>query len=187
VTLPLRDSGLPAALFVAAAALLLLRMHRLPSGLDPVRDAVSDYGATRFHAHYRVMVVLVGAGAALLAVALGRDTDAANLVWLWLYAGSRIAIAGFMIDREAPPYTTEGRIHWLLAVAAFASIAIGASTITWTGEPASLPAVGYAVAATAIATLVTQVMRSLRPVFGLVERLLYLAIVAWLLIAALGA
>ena len=39
-------------------------------------------------------------------------------------------------------------------------------------------------AVTAIATLGTRLIRPLRRVFGLVERLLYCAFLAWLLVAA---
>ena len=172
---------------VAAAAALLVRLHLLPTGLSPVRDAVSDYGTTRFHAHYRVMVVLLGAGAALLAVALGRGTDATALFWLWLFATSRVAIAGFMTDRDPPPFTTEGRVHVLLAALAFTSIAVAASNVDWTGAPGALDPIGKAVVVTAIATLGARIIRPLRPFFGLVERLLYCAFLAWLVVAAANA
>ena len=58
-----------------AAALVLVRLHTLPTGLDPRRDAVSDYGATAFHLYYRAMVVMLGVGAACLALALHRTGD----------------------------------------------------------------------------------------------------------------
>lgn len=169
---------------VAAATVVLVRLHLLPTGLDPVPDAVSDYGTTRFHAHYRVMVVLLGAGAALLAAGLSARTEAGSLVWLWLYAGSRLAIAGFMTDRDPPPSTTEGRVHLLLAALAFTSIAIAASDVRWSGSPGALSAIAYGVVATALGTLVTRITPRLRPVFGLVERLLYVTTVAWLIVAA---
>jgi hypothetical protein len=177
--------ALAAACFVAGTA-LLVRLHLLPTGLNPVRDAVSDYGATRFHPLYRAMVVALGAGGLLLAVGLARGTDAQSLPWLWVYGVSRIAIAGFMIDRDPPPYTREGRIHWLLAATAFTGIALAASNIDWTGAPGALRPIGHAVAATAIGTFVTRVVRPLRAVFGLVERLLYATSLTWLLTAALA-
>jgi hypothetical protein len=167
-----------------AATAVLLRMHLLPTGLSPVRDAVSDYGTTPSHRNYRVMVVLLGAGAVLLALALARETDADALSWLWIYAASRVAIAGFMTDRDPPPLTTEGRIHLLLATAAFAAIAFAATSISWSGDPGVLKPLGYAVAATAVGTLLTRVVAQLRSVFGLVERLLYATSIAWLILAA---
>jgi hypothetical protein len=171
--------------FVAAIA-TLLALHRLRTGLSPIRDAVSDYGTTRFHAYYRAMVVELGVGALLLAIALARDTDAGSLFWLWIYGLSRIAIAAFMTDRDPPPFTAEGRIHWLLAAAAFTSIAFAATDVTWHGAPGVLRPLGYAVAASAIATLVTRVVVPLRSVFGAAERLLYLTSIAWLLVAAVA-
>jgi hypothetical protein len=167
----------------AAAAGILLRLHLLlPTGLSPVSAAISDYGATRFHRNYRVMVVALGLGGLLLATGLARETDADGVFWLWIYGVSRIAIAGFMIDRDPPPFTREGRIHWLLAAVAFTSIAFAASTIDWTGAPGVLGPLGSAVAASAVATLLATRVPA---VFGLVERLLYATSLAWLVIAAL--
>jgi hypothetical protein len=168
----------------AAAAVILLRLHLLSTGLRPVGDAVSDYGTTPAHAYYRTMVVLLGAGAILLALAIGARTDARGLVWLWLYGAARIAIAGFMTDRDPPPFSAEGRIHWLLAAVAFTAIALAATTIDWPRAPGALHPLGDLVAATAIGTLATRVLAPLRPVFGLVERLLYVTSIAWLLLAA---
>ena len=87
---------------VIAAALVLIRLHTLPTGLDPRRDAVSDYGATAFHLYYRAMVVMLGVGAACLAIALHRtgDVRTSGLIWLWIFAASRVAIAGFMTVRR---------------------------------------------------------------------------------------
>jgi hypothetical protein len=167
----------------AIAAALLVRMHLLPTGLNPVRDAISDYGATAHHRNYRAMVVALGGGAVLLAIGLQRDTDATALFWLWLYGASRIVIAAFMIDVDGPPFTWEGRIHWLLAAVAFTSIAFAATSIDWTGAPGVLRPLGWAVAASAVGTLLT--IRA-PAIFGLVERLLYLTSVAWLVIAAIG-
>src|SRR4051794_8228192 len=173
-------------LALVAGTALLLRLHAVRTGLLPVRDAVSDYGTTRYHALYRAMVISLGLAAAFLALALSRETDASPLVWLWIFAAARVAIAGFMTDRDPPPFTTEGRIHWLLAAAAFTSIALAASDISWSGDPAVLRSLGFAVAASAVATLVSRVVPPLRPVFGLVERLLYVTSIAWLAVSAIS-
>jgi hypothetical protein len=177
--------GITAAACFAVAIALLARLHTLPTDLHPVPDAVSDYGTTRFHVLYRAMVVAMGAGAILLALGLARDTDAGELYWLWVYGVSRVAIAGFMTDRDPTRLTTEGRIHWMLAALAFTAIAFAASDVKWSGDPQVLRPLGYAVAATAIATLVTRVVNPLRGVFGVVERLLYLTSLVWLLVAAI--
>src|SRR4051795_4547464 len=87
-----------AMVLVLAAALIVVRLHTLPTGLDPRRDAVSDYGATAFHLYYRAMVVMLGLSAACLAIALHRtgDVRTSGQIWLWIFAASRVAIAGFM-------------------------------------------------------------------------------------------
>ena len=46
---------------VAASGAILL--HLVPTGLDPIRYAVSDYRWTAYHLGYRAMVVLQGVGA----------------------------------------------------------------------------------------------------------------------------
>ena len=167
------------------AAILLLRLHLLPTGLNPVRDAVSDYGRTPFHRNYRAMVVLLGIAAALLALGLRADTDAGALLWLWLFAGCRIAIAWFMTDESTPPVTTQGRIHAVLAAGAFAAIAFAGANTRWTGEPAAIDPLGTLVWITAVITLLAMLIRPVRKrFFGLAERCLYDATIAWLVTAA---
>ena len=85
---------------VATSGVILIALHFLPTGLDPIRYAVSDYGCTAYHVGYRAMVVLQGVGAILIAVGLGQETDAQALGWLYVYGAVRALISGFMTDRE---------------------------------------------------------------------------------------
>ena len=171
---------------VIAAALVLVRLHTLPTGLSPIRDAVSDYGTTPLRLYYRVMVVLLGAGAACLAVALARTggVRTSGLVWLWIFAGSRILIAGFMTVRPGHRLTTEARVHLLLAAAAFASIAFAAPTISSDLDLAH--GLAKLVVVAAVATLLTRIVQPLTAVFGLVERLLYVAFLVWMAVVAIS-
>jgi hypothetical protein len=161
-------------LCVASSAVVLIALHVLPTGLDPVRYAVSDYGWTRYHVGYRALVVLQGLGAILIAIGLGQETDARSLGWLYVYGVVRILVAGFMTDREPQSLlslTWPGRVHVLLAGTAFASIAVAASHLDWTGEPGVLGPLGWAVSATAIATATALVVTPIRRVaLGLIER-----------------
>jgi Protein of unknown function (DUF998) len=176
--------ALAAMALVIAAALVLIRLHTLPTGLDPRRDAISDYGTTHFHLYYRAMVVLLGAGAACLALALHRSGDVrtSGLVWLWIFAAARVLIAGFMTVRRERRATLESQIHLLLAAAAFTAIAFAATTVSSDLDLAHTLATLVAVAAAS--TLVSRAVRRLAPVFGIVERLLYAAFVAWLVVVA---
>lgn len=173
---------------VAASGAILIALHFLPTGLDPIRYAVSDYGWTAYHLGYRAMVVLQGAGAILIAVALGQETDAQALGWLYVYGVVRILISRFMTDREPEgmlSLTRTGRIHMLLAGTAFAAIAVAASHLDWTGKPDVLGPLGWLVTATAIATATALVVEPIRrAALGLIERLFYAASIVWLLVVA---
>jgi hypothetical protein len=183
---------------VLAGAISLVWVDRLPTGRSVLRDAVSDHGADPdYRFFYRVTVVLLGVGALLLLVALALGTDVARggLIWLGVYGVSRVAIAFFPIDPPGAPVTAVGRVHLALAAAAFTAIAFAAADLVgslpdqpgWHGVSGLLGALRWAVILTAVGTLLTRVVVPLRPVFGLVERLLYAATVAFLLTVAVEA
>jgi hypothetical protein len=44
---------------VAAAGVILVTLHFLPTGLDPIRYAVSDCGWTAYHLGYRVVAASI--------------------------------------------------------------------------------------------------------------------------------
>jgi hypothetical protein len=179
--------GWLALVLFAVAVGALVQLHRLPTGIEPVSGAVSDYGATRFHSYYRVMVVALGFGGFLLAAGLATKTDARALAWLYIFGGSRIAIANFMTDRNMPPRTGEGRVHFVLAAIAFTAIAFTAATVSWEDYPSAvLKPLGDLVAVCAVATLVCAAVPQLRGVFGVVERALYATSILWLVIAAVA-
>jgi hypothetical protein len=173
---------------IVMSAAILVALHVLPTGLDPIRYAVSDYGWTRFGVGYRAMVILQGSGALLIAYALGQSTDATSLGWLFAYGIVRLLIAGFMTDREPQglrSLSRTGLIHMILAGTAFASIALSASHISWTGEPDVLDPLGWLVSATAIATGIAIVAPRIRRVaLGVIERSLYASTIAWLIVVA---
>lgn len=186
-----------AAAAVAAGTVALVWVNFLPTGHQKMVDAVSDYGAGPYRLFYRVTVISLGLGAVLLLLALAHGTGVpeGGLIWLGAYGVTRIAIAFFPTDLEGETVTATGRIHLLLAAIAFTAIAFAAVDLTSAlrNEP-GWDAVGlldklrWAVVVTAIATGVTRVVLPLRhTVFGLVERLLYAATIAFLLTVAIEA
>jgi hypothetical protein len=185
-----------AAAAVAAGTVSLVWVNLLPTGHRPMVDAVSDYGASPYRFFYRVTVISLGVGALLLLIALAHGTGVSEggLIWLGVYGVTRIAIAFFPTDLEGETVTTTGRIHLLLAAAAFTAIAFAAVDLTpalrdepgW-GATRLLDVLHWAVVVTAIGTGVTRVVLPLRRVFGLVERLLYAATIAFLLTVAIEA
>ena len=182
---------------VAAGTVSLVWVHFLPTGLRPMVDAVSDYGASPYRLFYRVTVISLGVAALLLLIALAHGTDVPNggLIWLGVFAATRIAIAFFPTDLEGETVTPTGRVHLLLAAAAFTAIAFAASDLTsglrhdpgWEEVSGLLDGLRWAVVFTAVGTGVTRVVQPLRQVFGLVERLLYAATIGFLLTMAVEA
>ena len=94
---------------VGASGVILIALHFLPTGLDPIRYAVSDYGWTSYHLGYRVMVVLQGVGAILIALGLRHETDVQSVGWLYVYGLVRLLVSGFMTDRE-PRVSARSRV-----------------------------------------------------------------------------
>jgi hypothetical protein len=186
-----------AAACAIAALLVLVRLHLLPGGRATPPGAVSDYGVGPYHRYYRALVLLLGVGAALLVAALGRGSEAGDraLVFLGAFAAARIAIAFFMTDPPGSAVTTTGRVHVLLAAVAFTAIAFGAADATsaientpgWIGGPGNaLRVASDAVGVTAFLTLAAYLVRQARErAFGIAERLLYLAGIAWLLVVSI--
>ena len=182
-----------ALLAVGVAAAAHVRVHLLPTGCSPLRDPVSDYGVGSYRAWYRTTVVGLAIASASLTVAFARDggPGVGSLVALAVFGASRLAIAWFPVDLPSEPATRTGRVHNLLAVAAFASIAVAASSIpdgltaaAWSGKANGLNLLGAVVMWAAIATGMFFAVAPLRRWFGLVERALYWATFAWLTLAA---
>src|SRR4051794_30164293 len=180
----------------AARAVSLLWGDFLPPRPPPKGDAGGDYRANPYRFFYRVTVISLGAGALLLLIALAHGTGVSEggLIWLGAYGVTRIAIAFFPTDLGGETVTTTGQIHLLLAAIAFTAIAFAAADLTpalrdepgW-GATRLLDVLHWAVIVTAIGTGVTRVVLPLRRVFGLVERLLYAATIAFLLVVAVEA
>ncbi len=181
---------------LAGAVGCLIHLHRLAPEVAPVRDAVSDYGAGPLAAWYRCQVLLTGFAAAAIAAGMrSAGFDVNGEVWLYVFAASRIMIAGFPVDLPGSERTRTGVIHNLLAAAAFASIAVASSTLSgdlvddpaWSIDGAWFGVVGTLVVVAAVALAVAWVVPSLRRrIFGLVERCWYAAAIAWLGLTATG-
>jgi hypothetical protein len=189
--------GLIAVISTAAAAVLVIVLHLLPTDVDAVREGVSGYALGRWAPLYQLQVIGCGVAAALIVVgccALGIGS-VAGLVGLGAYAATRFAIVRYPTD---PPGTVAlsrtGRMHALLAAVAFISLAVAAPTLgfalasspPWDRIDAALIALSVAVPVTAAATFASGGLPAFRPLFGLVERTLYATGLSWLLLVALG-
>jgi hypothetical membrane protein len=158
-------------------------LHFVPTGYDPIRNAVSDYGVGRYRIWHRVAVVsLAAAGFATAIASLGtiRPEPASVVAFLCVFATARVLIPLFPTDVEGQPRTRAGRVHWVLAITAFASLAAAAVFFQGTGID---DVVGWIVVITAILMiLVLCIPRLRRRIFGLVERMFYFSMICWFII-----
>lgn len=175
---------------VAGAAVSLVTVHFLDRGVNPLSEAVSDYGAREHAWFYRLTAIWLGLAGLLTAVMLG-DAIFPKPTWtillLLVFAAVRGAITIFPTDIEGEESTSIGRSHFVLAVIAFASIAIAAGTFAevvhldpfWKPHLGLLRFLGgFVVSTAALSAISRQVFFT--GLFGLFERLLYVAMFAWL-------
>lgn len=185
-----------AAVGIGTASLVLL--HILPTGYDPIRDAVSDYAIGRYRALFWVFATAGAVSGLALAIALAQShppKPSLTVALLLLSGGARLLIPLFPTDQGASRFQTlKGTIHMVLAVVVFASIAVAASNLgsTLGPEPAWHAVKGFVdgwlpwvITATAIATGLAIRAPRLKRVFGLVERLYYVSSITWFLVVSI--
>jgi hypothetical protein len=189
--------GLVAAGSTAGAAILVVRLHLLPTDVDAVRDGVSGYALGDWAGLYRAQVIGCGIAAVLIVAGCGvlGAGSLAGLAALLVYAATRFVIVRYPTDpRGTVTLSTDGRMHVLLAAGAFLSLAVAAPTLgialaaipPWDVAGPLLPAASAAVPVTVGATFAAGGLPRLRPWFGLVERLVYASGMTWLFVVSVG-
>lgn len=186
-----------ALLGVAACLGCLVYLHVAPTGLNPVRDPVSQYGITDYFTFYRAAALSLGVAALMLAVALIEaltEANAAGIVFLVILGFARLTIGWVPMDAPGAPRTSTGLRHNLLATAFFASATVAAFLFTGTfagdaeleGIAPASGVLAWAMAVFSALILLTSLVGPLRRYFGLVERLLYVAVLAWIATVAIA-
>lgn len=183
------------AMVIGTGALLLL--HLLPTGYDPIHDAVSDYAIGRYRLGFWVFATSGAVSGLALAIALSQSNPpkpTLAIAMLLLSGAARLLIPLFPTDQGGGRFqTVKGTVHMVLAIAIFASIAVAASSLGGTlgHEPAWSSVKGlvagwlpWAITATAVATGLAIAGPRLQRIFGLVERLYYLSSIAWFLVVS---
>ena len=184
------------AMAVSTGALLLL--HVLPTGYNPIRDAVSDYAIGKYRAIFWTFVIAGAVSGLALAIALARSHPSKPMLtvaMLLLSAAARVLIPIFPTDQDGSRFQTpKGTVHMVLAVAIFASIAVAASNLGGTlgHEPAWHAVKGlidgwlpWVITITAIATGVAMIGPRLKRIFGLIERSYYASSITWFFIISI--
>ena len=188
-----------AAVAVAVQTAALIALHLLPTGYNPVHDAVSDYGVGRYRGWFWVQAIAGAVACLALAVALAETTPSvpALVVVMLVIAGvARFFIPVFATDQHGSRFqTAHGTIHMILAIVIFASVIIAASKFgssvehqaAWQGVKGWLNTLPWVMTGAAIGLLV-----GLRPwaprlhmIYGLIERLFYVSSIAWFFIVSI--
>lgn len=182
----------------AAGLGAFLALHALPTGLSPVRDAVSRYGIGRYRLGYRILTV--GMGVAGIALAIGvtvvtpAGTPTAGVVaWLPVFGAARAVISWFPMDAPGSERSWRGTVHGLVALVTFVAITAAAFQVrpvvraispgSWAVTATRV--VAWELLAAVVATFVTLRSPELRRWFGIAERLIYLG--AFALLATVAA
>jgi Protein of unknown function (DUF998) len=169
----------------------------LPTGYNPVRDAVSDYGVGRYRAWFWAQAVAGGVAGLALAIALAETTPSVPtlvIAMLVISAVARFLIPVFATDQHGSRFqTVHGTIHMILAIVIFASLIIAASELgstleheaAWHGVKGWLTTLPWVMTGAAIGLLVGLRAPRLHQIYGLIERLFYVSSIAWFFIVSI--
>jgi len=174
----------------------LTYLHLEPTGLSPVRDAVSQYGITSFRTGYRVATIAFGVAGVALAVGIDRAVSGGGRVvvaaLLVVFAAARGAISWFPMDAPGEQRTQHGQMHGVLAVGAFLSAAIAAFRLAgvlsqqarWHALATVSTALGAAMVACLSGLVLARSSPAVRARFGAIERGFYVSAIAWFAVFA---
>jgi hypothetical protein len=166
-------------------------LHLAPTGLSPLRNAVSQYGITEYRLGYRIATISFGVAGIALATGLHSALPAPGtssvVTFLAVFAVGRLVISWFPMDAPGSPRTPTGRSHGLIAIATFASATIAAFRLgsvlriesLWHSLAPVSTGLGVGMAACILLMFLSRSGPSGRRSFGAVERLFYLAAIAW--------
>jgi hypothetical protein len=186
-----------AAVFAAVQVMALIVLHVLPTGYDPIRDAVSDYGVGRFRYWFWTQAVAGGLACLFLAIALAQlhpFTPTQVVVALIVTTVARLAIPFFATDQGGNRFqTAHGIVHMILAVLAFGGLVWAATGLwstlqhypAWHGVEGVLTIVPWVMLGCVIAVVLAIRGPNLKPFFGLFERLFYLSSFVWFFTVAI--
>ncbi|HWU46844.1 MAG TPA: DUF998 domain-containing protein [Humibacter sp.] len=183
---------------VATTIVSLVALHIVPTGLSPRRNAVSQYGISRFRGGYRVATIALGVAGGALAVAsasrLSGNASAQVTFLLGVFAVARLIISWFPMDVPGGERTTHGRLHGLIAIVTFVVVAAAALRLgallgrqtSWPGLAPISFALGGLMVACLIGMASARSSTAARSWFGAIERVFYVGMIAWITVFAVA-
>ena len=191
-------AGVIALAGVAGTVGSLAYLHVAPTGLSPVRNAVSQYGITKYRSGYRAATISLGIAGAALVVGIdsavqgkGRAVLVALLV---VFAVARLVISWFPMDEPGATRTSIGSAHGLIAIVTFGAATAAAFRLgsvlgqeaRWHALAPVSTALGWAMLACLAGMFLGRVSPAIRDRFGLVERAFYVAMIGWATVFAVA-
>jgi hypothetical protein len=186
-----------AALVVVVASLGYL--HVAPTGLSPLRNAVSQYGITSYKLGYRVATLAFALAGAALALGLDRalrphEHGTFVIAMLVIFTCARAAISWFPMDAPGTPRTQTGRTHGLLAIAAFGAAAFAALRLGtdlshathWHSLAPVSTVLGWAMIVALVAMALARSSPAVAARFGAIERCFYVLAIVWFAVFAVA-
>jgi Protein of unknown function (DUF998) len=175
---------------------IMAGLHALPTGYNPIRHAVSDYGVGRYTRLFTVALYVSSVGVIALAFAVLRGIGtpplpARDIGYLLVIPLARIGMTLFPTSLEGQRVSRTGLLHYVCAVAAFTFTYLAISGMTpalraldgaaWARGP-----LGWTewIIGPALALVVVTMLAPLRRVFGLFERVFLLSTNVWFALAA---
>lgn len=186
-----------AAIFAAVQLGALIALHVLPTGYDPIRDAVSDYGVGPHRGWFWTQVLAGGLACLFLAIALAQlhpFTPVQAVVALIVTAAARLCVPFFATDQGGNRFATaHGTTHMILAVIAFGGLVWASGALwgtlshypAWHSAEGLLTVVPWVMLGCVIAVVLAIRGPRLKPFFGLFERLFYVSSFVWLFTVAI--
>ena len=191
-------AGVVALVALAAVVASLTYLHLEPTGLSPVRNAVSQYGITDFKPGYRAATIAFAIAGIALATALHRELSGHGaklvLLLLVLFAIARAAISWFPMDAPGTERTSTGSMHGVLAIVAFGGATAAAFRLGsvlsngphWHSLGPVSVWLGCAMLAFLLGMMLSRGLPWLRARFGAIERGFYACAIAWFAVFAVA-
>lgn len=184
-------AGVVSLTALAAVVASLVYLHLAPTGLSPARNAVSQYGITRFRSGYRAATIAFAVCGLALAIgiagAISGHGRAQVIGLLIVFAAARAVISWYPMDAPGAERTATGRTHGWLAIAAFGGAALAALRLAsvlsrearWHALGPVSAGLGWLMVAALLAMALTRSAPAARAWFGAIERVFYAAAIAW--------